>query len=1596
MTGSTTAPLSMHNVERVYPLSPMQQIVLAEGLQPSGRDLYVEQMTWTASGDLDVDALTKAWRSVIARHAALRTAFFWERLAQPLQVVRTRVDSAVTILDWREIPPAEHEERFRQLVDDERRRGFDVAMPPLTRLTGARLTDRRYRFVWSCHHLIMDGWSASLFLQELFGGYERLRQGAAPAIAPAPRYEAYVAWLQRRDYAEAESHWRRTLAGLASPDAGADGPPRADAGDRPAYRMLTDVIPPDAAERLRELARRRRLTMNTVLQGAWALMLADYRSRSDVTFGATVSGRPSDLAGADAIIGMFITVTPVRARIDRRRRIADWLRDLQQAQGEARRYDYCSPIQLQQWSGLPAGDPLLDTMLTFQNLPDVGVRQGQVAGLEIEGLRKVRPEQGFGYSLLLEVVPQEAIELYLTAPAVSGDQPDPRSCLTHFVELLDRLTTDADARLDDLPRLPAAERQLMLATWNAPARAVRGEAACVHTLIEQQARRTPDALAVTCGEQRYTYRELEARANRLARALLRRGLQAEEFVGICLERSADLVVALLGVWKAGGACLPLDPSYPRDRLRHLIEDSGARLLVTHAAPADEIAEMLAVPREALLHLDGPEVAAEPASPPARPVTPAQLAYLIYTSGSTGRPKGVMVEHGAAAAHFQLFAEWCGLTAGDRFLQFAPFGFDASLEQILPALTAGAAVVIRPSDPWEPREFLTRCGALGVTAADLTAAYWRRVARDSADGDAALATALRLIIVGGEAFPQETAAIWPPADGRARRLVNAYGPTEAIVTATAHDLEAADVSGVSRHVPIGGPLPQRAVYVLDALGALVPVGVAGELFIGGPLLARGYRNRPAVSAQRFVPDPFSDSPGARMYRTGDRVRWRADGELEFLGRVDEQVKVRGYRIEPGEIENVLLEHPAVAEATVLALPDEAGENRLVAYVVSASGGVGVGVGVDAGVGTSITAGAGIGIGTGVGASAQELRAYLASKLPDYMVPTSVVTLDALPLTPNGKVDRKALPAPVDTAAPRRYAEPRRAAEEMLAGIWSDVFGKTQVGLDENFFDLGGHSLLAMRVLSRLREAFAVSVPLRALFETQTVRLLAARVELLRGRGADDAPAPIARVPHDRPLPLSFAQHRLWFVHQLDPASSAYNIPLALRFIGDLRVDALAFALTAVMRRHEVLRTTFSATADGDPVQIVGDAAPFPLRLVDLDRVDAAAQGPLVERLRRDEAARAFDLRDGPLCRCTVLRVDPREAIVLFTLHHVVSDEWSAGILVRDVTECYGAWTRGQTPSLPSLDAQYADYAVWQRGLVSGPRWERQIAYWRERLAGRRPAIELPFDRPHPRTTSPLGTRRSVTLEPDLVRAVTATCRAESATPFMLMTAAFALLLRRYADGDDLWIGANAANRAQTETEPLIGYFVNQVVLRLALAGDPSGQELVRGVRETILDASAHEEVPFEQVVEALQPGRRMEDAPLFRVKIDFVDDRLLRELVLPGLAIEPLDTDDTPVRYDLLLTVAEIDDGMRLSLSYARGLFDASTIARMLDQTVAILQMLTAQPHAAISTIAARLAELDDEARRAVRARVRGATLERLAARRTSAAEWAKTVEEAPR
>ncbi|MBV9774839.1 MAG: amino acid adenylation domain-containing protein, partial [Gemmatimonadetes bacterium] len=880
-----------------------------------------------------------------------------------------------------------------------------------------------------------------------------------------------------------------------------------------------------------------------------------------------------------------------------------------------------------------------------------------------------------------------------------------------------------------------------------------------------------------------------------------------------------------------------------------------------------------------------------------------LAYVIYTSGSTGTPKGVEVEH-RGIVRLVRGTDYVRLAADDRVAQASNAAFDAATFEVWGALLNGAALVGIPRDAaLAPEELVGAVGARGITTLFLTTALFNQVAREH---PGAFGT-LRTVLFGGEAV--DPAAVRRVlAAGGPERLLHVYGPTENTTFSTWHRVR--EVPDGARTVPIGAPVAQTTAYVLGDGLAPVPVGVPGELYLGGDGVARGYLGRPGLTAEKFVPDPFGREPGARLYRTGDRVRWLASGALEFLGRVDGQVKIRGFRIEPGEIEAVLRRHPRVADCAVLAREDAPGERRLVAYVVGLS---------DAG----------------------ELREHLRASLPEYMVPSAFVSLDTLPLTPNGKLDRRALPAPEYGSAAERYVAPRSPTEEVLAGIWAEVLGLERVGAHDRFFELGGHSLLATRVVSRIREMLGAELPLRALFEAPTVAELAACVEEVRRAGLPTLP-PILPVEHTGALPLSFAQERLWFLDRLQPGSLAYNMPTALRLGGALDVAALERALGEVVRRHEALRTTF-AEVESAPVQVTAPFRGFTLLVEDLAALGEEEREAVVRRRALAEAARPFDLAAGPLFRARLLRLDEEEHVLLVGMHHVVSDGWSLRVLLAEIAALYAAYREGRESPLRELPVQYADYAVWQRAQLRGEVLNRQLAYWRERLAGAPELLELPTDRPRPATPSFRGDTVPVEVPAGALEQLRALGRAEGSTLYMVLLGAFQALLAKYAGSEDVVVGSPIAGRTRREVEELIGFFANTLVLRTDLSGDPPFRELLARVRAETLGAYEHQDLPFERLVAELQPARALSHSPLFQVMFALEDADGAGSGTLPGVSVTAIRTEGGTAQFDLSLGLTATPDGVRGGLTYATDLFERETAERMAGHLARVLEQVAADP-----------------------------------------------------
>jgi amino acid adenylation domain-containing protein/FkbM family methyltransferase len=1480
-------------------------------------------------GRLDAGALSWAIAEVARRHEVLRTTFRMGADGEPVQVIGEPAPVPLAVVDLSGVGAAEREAEVERRMREEAARPFDLAHGPVLRCTLLRLGAEEAVGLFTLHHIVSDEWSAGLLVGEISALYAARVRGEDARLPDLPvQYADYAAWQRERLQGEVLErqlgYWRERLAGApAVIDLPTDRPRPAVASERGGAWSF--AVSPRLAAALREVGRREGATLFMTLLAAWQALLARYGAGEDVVVGTPVAGRTR--LETEGLIGFFVNMLVIRTGVERDATFREVLGRVRENVLGAQAHQELPFERLMDELAVErtlAHTPLFQVMFAFQS--PVTDRLA-LEGLELEPLPAESGATPYDLSLVLG----EEGEGLSGALEYRADLFDPSTAermAGHLVRLLEAVAADPDARLWDVDLLDEAERRRVVEEWNA-AEPPSPRGRCLHELFEQQVARTRGAAAVVWEGGSLTYRELNTRANRMARYLRRLGVGAEVVVAVCLERSPEMIIAMLAVMKAGGAFLPLDPAYPRERLLYLLEDSGARVLLTDTALRERLEDGMAPRRTMVLCVDEKResIARRPAWNPHGRVGSRNLAYVIYTSGSTGRPKGVAVEHGSASGYAAEMARLLELGEGERMLQFASPGFDVVIEEVFPALVSGAAVVVSRAELLQPAELARVIDETSVSVMELPTAYWHEWVRAMAEDGLRLPATLRRVLMGGERVLPERLRQWREIGCE---LVHVFGLTETTVTTSIHRLPAGQAG--EGELPIGRPIASQRVYVLDEGFRPVPVGVPGEMYIGGEGVARGYLRRAALTADRFVPDPFSADRGARLYRTGDRARWREDGELEFLGRVDEQVKVRGYRIEPGEIESVLAGHPAVGAAVVVAREDAPGDRRLVAYVVARDGS---------------------------DPRASELRAHLSGRLPDYMVPGSFVVVDRLPLTPNGKVDRRALPAPEhDPSRDEAYVAPRTPAEEVLAEIWAEVLGLERVGVEENFFALGGHSLVATRVTSRAREALGVELPLRALFEAQTVAGLAARVDALRGSEAGVEAPPIVPVPRDGELPLSFAQQRLWFIDQLEPGSAAYNVSVALRLRGALDAEALAWALSEVVRRHEVLRTTF-ATVDGRPVQVIGPAGPVRLPVADLSNLGPRAREAAVERLARAEAARPFDLARGPVLRCTLLRLAPAEAVGLFTLHHIVSDEWSAGLLVREVSALYAARVRGEDADLPDLPVQYADYAAWQRDRLRSDVLDRQLAYWRERLAGAPAVIDLPTDRPRAAVAGERGARHAFALSPELSRALRAVGRREGATLFMTLLAAWQALLARYGAGDDIVVGAPVAGRTRLETEGLIGFFVNMLVIRTGFEGDPTFREALARVRERVLEAHANQEVPFERLVDELAAERSLAHTPLFQVVFSLDPSAGEEELRLGAVEIEPLELEGGTAKFDLALGVAESGGRLQCSLKYRTALFDASTVERMSGHLVRLLEAVAADPDARLSGVEV----LDDAERR---------------------------------
>nr|WP_195911343.1 non-ribosomal peptide synthetase [Streptomyces kaniharaensis] len=1453
-----------------WPTTALQQGLLFHSeLAKDSLDVYAVQVSFEL--DADPAELRTAVRALIERHPNLRAAFTQDGADQPVQFVTAQAEPEFTVVQF--VGPNARR-KAAEHFEAERMRGFDLSAPPLLRTTVADLGPQGRRAALTFHHIVVDGWSLPILLDDL----QTLLRGQQPG--PAAPYTDHLAFLANHDHEASRTAWQGLLDGLDEPTLLAPGAHTTTTLPADHWLELPGHLTAELEARLRE----RDLTLNTAVQGAWALLLARQSGRTDVVFGTAVSGRAPEVPGIEAMVGLFINTVPVRARVSPTTRLADLLAQVQDQQTTMAAHQYTGLADIQQAAG---HGELFDTLAVFESFPTA-----LAAGAETH--------YAVHYPLALFAHPGERLRLRLSYRPERFTIGEIERLGERLLRALTALAEDLDQPIHEADLLSPAERAQLLHGWNNTDHPLPE-----HGLVERfehLAAATPDAAAVIAEDARLGYRDLNERANRLAHLLAAEGVGQGDLVAVALPRTSDLVVALLAVLKAGAGYLPLDPDYPSERIAYMLADAAPAAVITTAdTPTGE-----QIPR---LLLDETRLAAQPATDPGIHVPPATAAYVIYTSGSTGRPKGVVVPRSALDNFLAAMREQFPMTPEDRLLSVTTVAFDiAGLEIHLP-LTSGAAVVLAAKetvqDPAALADLITGTRASILQA---TPSLWQSLIAGHPQALAALRT-----LVGGEAVP---AALAEQLRTLSTSATNMYGPTETTIWSTTARLTARPGAPT-----IGRPLHNTQIRILDSHLGLVAPGVTGELYIAGEGLARGYLNRPGLTAERFTADPYGP-PGTRMYRTGDLARWGADGNVEYLGRVDHQIKLRGFRIELGEIETVLTTRPEVAQAVVLVREDRPGDTRLAAYLVPAAG---------------------------HRIDTAELRRHAATELPDYMVPSTLTVLDKLPLTPNGKLDRAQLPAPAFEEEPGRRTgrSARTPQEQLLAELFAEVLGVPSVPLEESFFELGGHSLLAIRLISRIRATFATQLKLRHLFDHPSVAALSGHLS-----GTDGSRPALTRRTRPHLLPLSYQQSRLWFLNRFESDSALYNIPLALHLDGPLDRTALTAALADLTDRHEILRTVFPER-DGQPHQLVLDTAPPHLneRTVTRDELDAAL---------RTASCAGYDLTAEPPLRAHLFELSEHEHVLLLVLHHIAGDGPSTTPLTRDLSRAYTARTTGKAPQWAELPVQYGDYALWQRESLGGDddpnsQLSQQLAFWQQTLGDLPDQLDLPTDRPRPAIASYRGGAVPLHIDAELHRRLHETATAHGATVFMMLQAALATLLTRLGAGTDIPIGSPIGARTDEALDDLVGFFVNTLVLRTDTSGDPTFAELLGRIRETDLAAWAHPDLPFERLVELVNPTRSLARHPLFQVMLAF-QETLRAELDLPGLTARAqtpaLDLAKFDLAVDLLERRGSGDtlDGIDGIVEYSTDLFDRASAERFAAQLLRLLQAAVTDPTQPIGRI----------------------------------------------
>ncbi|WJM07716.1 non-ribosomal peptide synthetase [Paenibacillus sp. PK1-4R] len=1485
----------LSEIENIYSLTPMQKGMWFHSALDRQTSAYFEQTRFTMRGALDVKLFERSWMELAKRHLVLRANFVKGPAGEPLQIIYRDKPVGFEYEELLHLQVDEKQAYLDKKAEEDKLRGFDMEHDALVRFTILRTEEQSYHVLWSFQHILMDGWCLAQLTQELFEAYSALTSGEQSAGDKGSDYGAYIEWLEKQDDQAASAYWMGFLAGYEGQTV-LPGQKELAPNGRFTADHVTAELGKDLSERMDRVAKQRLVTVNTLLQAIWGVMLQKYNGTNDAVFGSVVAGRPAEIPGIESMIGLFINTVPVRVTSEADTVFADLMAKLQERALESGRYDYYPLYEIQARSVQKQN--LINHIIAFENYPVD--EQMEQAGDQQHGdltIADVQMEEQTNYNFNVTVVPGDEIEIRFDFNAEVFDKDSIERLKGHLVHLLEQVADNPEITVGELELVTEEEKADLLGRFNdTTTEFPRGKT--LIQLFEEQAARIPDAAAISLNGQELTYRELNERVNRLAHTLRSHGISKDRLVAIMAERSIEMVVGMLAAHKAGSAYVPIDPEYPEERIRFLIEDSGAQVMLTQSRLRERLAgsdSVIFLDDESFYHEDRTNLN------PGNEAT--DLACIIYTSGTTGKPKGNLVSH-RNIVRIVRNTNYIDITERDHVLQLSSYSFDGAIFDIFGALTNGARLVL------VPHETLLEIGQLAdliqrerISVMLITTAFFNVLVDVNVD----CLRDVRAILFGGErvSVGHVRKALAHIGPGRLNHL---YGPSESTVYTTYLPVDFVDESAVT--VPIGRPISNTTVYIVDSQNKLLPIGVAGELCVGGEGLVGGYNNRPELTAEKFVDHPFV--PGERMYRTGDLAKWLPDGTIEYVGRTDDQVKVRGFRIELGEIEAQLQKVEGIRKTTVFARENTSGEKQLCAYYEADRD-----------------------------LPAAELKSVLSQELPAYMIPAYLIQLERLPLTTNGKVDRRSLPAPEESLQPGEgRTPPRTPLEASLAEIWKSVLGLEHIGVHDNFFDLGGHSLRATTLVSKVHQELNVELPLRDVFRYSTIEEMALALSRIEEQLFSSIPLADERAYY----PLSSAQKRLFILNQLEGADQSYNMPGVLLLEGSIDHSLLEKAFRGLIKRHETLRTGFEIV-QGEAVQRIYESVDFAVECRHANEEEASA---VVQAF-----IRPFDLAKPPLLRAELVELAADRYLLMFDMHHIISDGVSMDVFVEELVRLYGG------ESLEPLHIQYKDYAVWQQSDEQKVQLKREEAYWLDRYQGELPVLEMPTDYPRPAVQSYEGHTLTSFVDEATNEGLKQLAAQRGATLYMVLLAAYTVLLHKYTGQDDLIVGTSIAGRTHGDMQPLIGMFVNTLAIRNYPASEKTFLSYLEEVKETTLDAYEHQNYPFEELVDKVQVSRDLSRNPLFDTMFS-LQNLEESEFELEGLKLSPYPSEYGMAKFDLSVDVTEENGGLECNFEFATALYKESTIRRLSIHFGHLLAAIVSRPDAKIAELDLLTAEEEEQ------------------------------------